>query len=107
MGLSSRRSPSRSLSPLSPTPGSPYTLAKTPAVKRGRTSPQSSKRSVKKSRVKSPAEQSLKLQLSESIEPVSQESLKLQLSGTLLSTEESPIKNVKRKKAAIVDSDSN
>merc|ERR1712240_472318 len=105
--LSSRRSPSRSLSPLSPTPGSAYTLAKTPAAKRGRTSPQSSKRSAKKSRVKSPAEQSLKLQLSESIEPVSQESLKLQLSETLLTTEESPIKNVKRKKAAIVDSDSN
>merc|ERR1712179_827911 len=72
--ISSRRSLSRSLSPLSPTPGSPYTLAKTPhmqktkssktpATKRGRTSPQSSIKSAKKSRVKSPKDQSLKLQL--------------------------------------------
>merc|ERR1711936_1014313 len=100
--ISSRRSLSRSLSPLSPTPGSPYTLAKTPhmqktknsktpATKRGRTSPQSSIKSAKKSRVKSPKDQSLKLQLSETMEPSSQRSLK----------------KGGRKKAAIVDSDSN
>jgi len=116
--ISSRRSLSRSLSPLSPTPGSPYTLAKTPhmqktknsktpATKRGRTSPQSSIKSAKKSRVKSPKDQSLKLQLSETMEPSSQESLKLQLSETLETAGESPIKKVGRKKAAIVDSDSN
>merc|ERR1711909_252061 len=108
--ISSRRSLSRSLSPLSPTPGSPYTLAKTPhmqktknsktpATKRGRTSPQSS--------IKSAKDQSLKLQLSETMEPSSQRSLKLQLSETLETAGESPIKKVGRKKAAIVDSDSN
>merc|ERR1719233_620519 len=115
--ISSRRSLSRSLSPLSPTPGSPYTLAKTPhmiktrnsktpATKRGRTSPQSSIKSAKKSRVKSPQDKSLKLLLSETMEPSSQESLKLQLSETLETAVESPIKKVGKKKAAIVDSDS-
>jgi len=143
--LSSRRSSSRSLSPLSPSPAAPYTLADTPApkkgkakatpvskkkgkakatpvskkkglanatvtpaTKRGRTSPASSKRSAKKSRVASP-DQSLKLQLSETLQPASQESLKLQLSETLdpAKEEESPVKrNSKRKKKAVVDSDS-
>merc|ERR1712129_230257 len=147
--LGSKRSSSRSLSPLSPTHETSYTLAatpgpkkgkgkstpasklakgkvtpaskqakgkvtpsaKTPATKRGRASPastpRSTTRSAKKSRVNSPEEKSLKLQLSETLEPASQESLKLQLSETLEAADESPIKKVTRKKrAAVVDSDS-
>merc|ERR1719318_1915046 len=166
--LSRARSSSRSLSPLSPPPHTPYTLAetpaakkgksgktpaskkvdekdspviktpatkkskanetpviktptskkskvkdtpvtKTPATKRGRASPASSirsTRSAKKSRVASPVDQSLKLQLSETLDPASQESLKLQLSETLETTEESPIKKTTKKKATVVDSDS-
>merc|ERR1712106_554294 len=96
--LGSKRSSSRSLSPLSPTHETSYTLAatpgpkkgkgkatpaskqakgkvtpssKTPATKRGRASPnstpRSTTRSAKKSRVNSPEEKSLKLQLSETL----------------------------------------
>eukprot|EP00092_Neocalanus_flemingeri_P015916 GFUD01017233.1.p1 GENE.GFUD01017233.1~~GFUD01017233.1.p1 ORF type:complete len:1724 (+),score=585.73 GFUD01017233.1:81-5252(+) len=133
--LSSRRSSSRSVSPISPTPATHYTLADTPAAKKdkvakaamekgvvsGTTTPATKRgrapssgssratRSAKKSRVASP-DQSLKLQLSETLEPASQESLKLQLSETLDPAKEeepSPVKkNTRRKKKAVVDSDS-
>jgi len=132
--LSSRRSSSRSLSPLSPTsaPATPYALADTPALKksrskidstplftpitkkRGRVSTSSRKKTVKKSRVTSPpplADQSLNPQLSDSLADKlggSQKSLQLRLSDTLETGKEneSPVKRTSRRKKAALDTDS-
>jgi len=121
--LSSRRSISRSLSPLSPTPNRSYSLAETPVSLKDKTSSQNSRRgsltpSVKRTRstptgkensakkVKSNTEESMKLQLSETLNPAVSPASVTKLQPIRESDEDdSPVKKTKKKKP-IVDSDS-
>jgi len=121
--LSSRRSISRSLSPLSPTPNRSYSLAETPVSLKDKTSSQNSRRgsltpSVKRTRstptgkensakkVKSNPEESLKLHLSETLNPAVSPASVIKLQSIRESDEDdSPVKKT-RKKNPIVDSDS-